>query len=85
MDRPSPKSLMQAAFSPDKGLLWFNAGVTEHEKGEQQGMMYLFSGATAAIRNPRAHGLLYDDPKRAKECIVFVSMLAHAVDRSEKT
>jgi hypothetical protein len=47
-------------------------------------MMFLYSGAMLALRNPRAHGLVEDHPERAVEYIAFVSMLARALDRAKR-
>jgi uncharacterized protein (TIGR02391 family) len=76
--------LMQAVFSPNNPILKFNNQENDSQKNEQKGLMWLFSGVAAAIRNPRAHGLLDDKPERAKEYIVCTSMLAYAVDRAER-
>jgi uncharacterized protein (TIGR02391 family) len=69
-------------FSPNNPILKFNNQENDSQKNEQKGFMWLFSGVAAAIRNPRAHGLLDDAPERAKEYIVCTSMLAHAADRA---
>lgn len=82
---PSGTELMQLVFSPKTPLLKFNEQQNESEKSEQQGMMYLYSGAMMAFRNPRAHGLLNDDPVVALEIIGFVNFLAKALDRAKRT
>lgn len=79
---PSGTELMQLVFSPKAPILRFNDQENSSEKSEQQGMMYLFSGAMLAIRNPRAHGLVDDHPEGAFEYISFISMLAKALDRT---
>jgi hypothetical protein len=47
-------------------------------------MMFLFAGAMLALRNPRAHELMKDDPEQALEYIAFLSMLAKSLDRATK-
>jgi uncharacterized protein (TIGR02391 family) len=74
--------LMQLVFSQKSPILKFNEQQDESEKSEQLGMMYLFSGAMLAIRNPRAHGLVQDDPENAVAYISFISMLAKSLDRT---
>ncbi len=81
---PSGTELMQLVFSPKAPLLKFNELQNESERSEQQGMMFLYSGAMLAFRNPRAHGLLSDDPVVALEIIGFVNFLAKALDRAKR-
>lgn len=79
---PSGTELMQLAFSPKAPLLKFNNQSNDSERSEQQGMMFLYAGAMLAIRNPRAHGLVQDNPENAVAYISFISMLAKALDRA---
>lgn len=79
---PSGTELMQLVFSPSAPILKFNEQLTDSEKSEQRGMMFLFAGAMLALRNPRAHGLLVDHPENAVEYISFISMLAKSLDRT---
>lgn len=81
---PSGTELMQLVFSPKAPLLKFNDQLNDSEKSEQQGMMFLYAGAMLAFRNPRAHGLLIDDPIVALEIIGFVNFLAKALDRAKR-
>lgn len=76
--------LMQTVFSPKTPVLRFNQLTTETDKSEQQGMMFLFAGAMLALRNPRAHELMQDDPEQAIEYLSLLSMLAKALDRAER-
>jgi uncharacterized protein (TIGR02391 family) len=76
--------LMQTVFSPNSPILRFNALHTDTDKSEQQGMMYLFAGAMLALRNPRAHEIVKDDPEAALEFIAFISLLAKSLDRIER-
>ena len=55
------------------------------DANEQQGFMWLFAGATAAIRNPLSHTaeeML--GAEEAAECLAFASLLFRYLDRSEK-
>ncbi len=81
---PSGTELMQLVFSPNAPVLKFNEQRNDSEKSEQRGMMFLYSGAMLAIRNPRAHGLVNDNPESALEYISFISMLAKALDRTSR-
>jgi len=76
--------LMQSVFSPNKPVLKFNEQTNDSEKSEQQGMMWLYSGAMAALRNPRAHGIVKDDPERALEYLSLISMLAKGLTRAKR-
>lgn len=81
----SGTSLMQTVFSSNSPVLKFNNLVTDTEKSEQQGMMFLYSGAMLALRNPRAHEIIKDDPEIAIEFIGFISLLAKSLDRTTKS
>ncbi len=81
----SGTSLMQTVFSTNSPVLRFNALKTETEKSEQQGMMFLYAGVMLAFRNPRAHEVVRDDPEMALEIIGFISHLATALDRAERS
>jgi uncharacterized protein (TIGR02391 family) len=76
--------LMQTVFSAKTPILRFNGLQTDSERSEQQGMMFLYAGAMLALRNPRAHELIQDDPERALEYIGFLSLLAKLLDRAER-
>ncbi|KWE57504.1 TIGR02391 family protein [Burkholderia sp. MSMB2157WGS] len=81
-DDGSGTGLMQAIFNANKPILKFNDQQNESERSEQTGMMYLYAGAMAAIRNPRAHGLMKDHPEQALEYLLFINMLAKALERT---
>ena len=76
--------LMQTVFSPKNPVLKFNELKDDSDRSEQQGMMYLFTGAMMGLRNPRAHRISQDDPERALEYIAFVSLLAKLLDEARK-
>jgi uncharacterized protein (TIGR02391 family) len=80
----SGTDLMHAVFSPKNPILRFSELKTDSERSEQQGMMYLFAGAMLALRNPRAHGLIQDDPESALKCVAFVSFLVKTLDRTKR-
>jgi uncharacterized protein (TIGR02391 family) len=80
----SGTELMQEVFSVKNPVLKFNGLQTDTDRSEQQGMMFLFAGAMLALRNPRAHEIIKDDPEQALEYIAFLSMLAKALDRTTK-
>jgi len=76
--------LMQTAFSPKNPVLKFNNLASQSDLDEQQGFMFMFSGAVSGLRNPRAHGFIQDDPERALEFVAFVSLLAKLLDGATK-
>lgn len=80
----SGTDLMQTVFSSKTPILRFNQLATETDKSEQQGMMFLYARAMLALRNPRAHKLMQDDPEQAIEYLSLLSMLAKALDRAER-
>ena len=71
---------MRTVFSRNNPILAFNELTTDTDKGGQEGMMHLYEGATLALRNPRAHKLVDDEPERAMEFIAFISLLAKLLD-----
>ena len=74
-------ALMQRVFSPNNPILRCAQDTTE-----QQGWMFLFTGAIMAIRNPRAHRLLDDlTETEAMEWLIFLSALFRALDTAENT
>ncbi|MBR8212863.1 MULTISPECIES: TIGR02391 family protein [Burkholderia cepacia complex] len=77
-------ALMRLVFSSKAPILKFNDQQNDSEKSEQEGMMHLYEGAMMALRNPRAHGVTQDHPERAVEYLSFVSMLARALDRTQR-
>jgi uncharacterized protein (TIGR02391 family) len=73
--------LMTQAFRPADGAL------TDQRmpKGEREGMMALFRGAYAVLRNPTGHrDVDYDDVTEAAEAVSFASMLLRILDRIEE-
>jgi uncharacterized protein (TIGR02391 family) len=80
----SGTELMQTVFSPKKPVLRFNDLQTETDQSEQQGMMFLYAGAMLALRNPRAHEIIQDDPEKTLEYIAFLSLLAKSLDKAKR-
>jgi uncharacterized protein (TIGR02391 family) len=80
----SGTDLMQNVFSPKNPVLKFNDLKTQTEQSEQQGMMFLYAGAMLALRNPRAHEIIEDDPEKALEYIAFLSLLAKSLDKAKR-
>ena len=80
----SGTELMQKVFSPNGPVLKFNELENESDKSEQQGRMFLFSGAMLAVRNPRAHGLIEDSAENALDYVAFLSLLAKMADKAKK-
>lgn len=79
---PSGTELMQLVFSAKSPILRYSDQSNDSERSEQQGMMYLFAGAMLALRNPRAHGIVQDNPESAVDYLSFLSMLAKSLDRA---
>ena len=50
----------------------------------ERGMMFLYAGAMLALRNPRAHEIIEDDPEKALEYIAFLSLLAKSLDKAKR-
>jgi hypothetical protein len=65
-------------------VLRFADTVRESGASEQQGMMFLCSGALLAVRNPRAHQLLEDHSESAIDMLIFVSFLMKSLDRATR-
>ena len=74
--------LMQQVFSPNSPVLAFSG-----HPDEQIGYMWLFSGVSMAIRNPRAHKLGEaedQDANEAIEVLAMISSLYRALDAANK-
>jgi uncharacterized protein (TIGR02391 family) len=72
--------LMQQAFRPEGGPLADPDAVTS----EQVGVMSLFAGAYAVLRNPAGHrDVDYDDVTEAAEAVDLASLLMRILDRVE--
>ena len=77
------QSLMAAAFSGNPPPLALNAMRTQSERDEQDGFKFLFMGAMAGIRNPKAHETIkQDDPYRTLHYLALASLLMARVDEA---
>lgn len=74
--------LMQTLFSVKNPILRWNDLQNDTERDNQQGNMHLFIGTVLALRNPRAHANITDDPARALEYIGFLNLLFRLLDES---
>lgn len=75
--------LMGIAFGakPDPPKLTVTRSTGASLESEQNGMQFLFKGATGALRNPRMHGPDdKDDRDEAEEMLVFASFLMRRLD-----
>jgi uncharacterized protein (TIGR02391 family) len=80
----SGTKLMQTVFSVNNPILAFNPLRSDTDRDEQQGMMFLYAGAMLALRNPRAHEIIKDDPEKAIEIIALLSFLVKAPDSAKR-
>lgn len=71
---------MTQAFRPNGGPLTDPSS----PGGEQEGMMALFRGSYAVLRNPAGHrDVNYEDVSEAAEAVAAASMLMRILDRIE--
>lgn len=72
-------ALMQTVFSPKNPIIKIS-----DDPDEQQGFMWMFSGAVMGIRNPKAHRLIpQTDSQNTLEWLFFASALFRVLDESE--
>ncbi|MEX1064325.1 MAG: TIGR02391 family protein [Candidatus Paceibacterota bacterium] len=75
------KPLAEAALSLVKPKVKLNKLETQSEKDEQQGFMFLYSGAALGVRNPKAHdNMVQSDPIKTFEYLSFASLLLRRLD-----
>lgn len=72
--------LMTTAFSPVEPIILLSPMETESDRNIQQGYMHIFQGAMIGIRNPKAHGNLNPDGKKALHLISLASLLLCKID-----
>jgi uncharacterized protein (TIGR02391 family) len=75
-------SLMNKAFACDKHtpVIQFNDLLTEAERDEQRGFLFLFKGIVG-LRNSKAHSnILFDDPMRGHEYLALASVLMRVLE-----
>ena len=72
--------LMTTAFSPTNPVIRLSTLETDSERNEQQGYMHIFAGSMTGIRNPKAHGNLNPDSRKALHLISLASLLLCKID-----
>lgn len=73
--------LMARVFGGDRPRIRVSVEQGESGESEQRGFKFLFMGAMAGIRNPKAHEFVQQrDPKRALEYLAFASVLMRRLD-----
>jgi len=78
------KSLMQHVFSVNNPILKFNELSTQTDRDEQEGFMYLFSGAMLGIRNPKGHeNIVQNDMYKALEYLMLASLLCKRLEETK--
>jgi len=73
-------NLMTTALSVQNPVIRLADLSTESGRNIQLGYMHIFSGSMTGIRNPKAHGNLVLDIKRATHLLVLASLLMYKVD-----
>lgn len=75
------KSLMMRVFGGSPPKLPLNPGMTPTEQSEQEGFKFIYAGAMAGIRNPRAHKSgVVDDPDTCLDHLCLTSMLLRKLE-----
>jgi uncharacterized protein (TIGR02391 family) len=78
--------LMMQVFDPKGPALRLSPMRTQSEKDQQLGYRFIFAGAMAGIRNPRAHDhALADSPEDALEMLVLANHLLGVLAASTRT
>jgi uncharacterized protein (TIGR02391 family) len=79
-------ALIDAAFSIEDPILFFNSLQTESERSEHKGFAQLLKGCFGAIRNPLAHEpkILWEGENDAADYLTLVSLLHRKLDRCVK-
>jgi uncharacterized protein (TIGR02391 family) len=72
--------LMTSAFSPGNPVIRLTPLETDTDKNIQKGYMQIFAGAMTGIRNPKAHGNLNPDARKALHLISLASLLMCKID-----
>lgn len=71
----SGTSLMMQAFGGTSPAITLTPMISTTEKGEQEGFKFIFAGTMLAIRNPRGHAIVRDDPDTCLDHLSLASML----------
>jgi uncharacterized protein (TIGR02391 family) len=75
-------SLMNRAFGCERQMpvIQFNSLLTEAERDEQRGFMFLFKGIVG-LRNSKAHSIaLFNDPYRGHDYLALASLLMRLLE-----
>lgn len=70
--------LMMAAFAEVNPKLRLTPLATASQKDEQKGYQFIFAGTAMAIRNPRGHEIIVDDPDT---CLDHLAVASHLLRR----
>jgi len=77
----SGKNLMSEVFRQPNPKIKLNPLVSQTDKDEQEGFMFLYMGATVGIRNPKAHeNIIQTDPYKALRYLSLASLLIERID-----
>ena len=82
--RKTGLALMMDAFDEEKPKITLDVFVKDDEKNEQKGYRFIFAGAMAAIRNPRAHALGTETMDDCLDHLSIASALMRKLDRALK-
>lgn len=75
------KRLIEKAFSLNQPIIKLNELESQSDRDEQLGFMFLYTGATVGIRNPKAHDLVVQDDKmKTLAYLSFASLLLDRLD-----
>jgi uncharacterized protein (TIGR02391 family) len=77
--------LMEYVFSPNNPILALSDLITQSDKDEQLGFMFLFKGAVIGVRNPKAHEIVVQrDSVKTLEYLAFASLLIKRTEDARK-
>ena len=76
--------LMNHVFSPGNPIIRLADLNTETGKNIQQGYMQMFAGGMTGIRNPKAHGNVTIDAKRAVHLLFGASLFLFKLDEAQR-
>ncbi len=77
-------SLMTTAFSVQNPVILLDDLTTTTGRDIQLGYMQIFAGAMTGIRNPKAHGNISIDEKRAIHFLFLASLLMSKLDEAQQ-
>lgn len=73
-------NLMNRALSIDRPIIRLADLKSETGRNIQKGYLQIFAGSMTGIRNPKAHGNLNPDARKALHLIALASLLMHKID-----